>query len=828
MKKRIFILLTGFLPALFVAAQAPPAYTAADIYLGLKKLKVTASVLYIAAHPDDENTRLLAYFSKEKLYRTAYLSLTRGDGGQNLIGDEQGVDLGLIRTQELLAARRIDGAEQFFTRAFDFGFSKSPEETMKLWDREKVLADMVWVIRRFKPDVIITRFPTTGEGGHGHHTASGILAEEAFKAAADPKRFPQQLKIDHTTTWQATRLVWNSFNFGGNNTTRDSHYKFDVGAFNAVLGKSYGEIAAESRSQHKSQGFGVPSSRGPVLEYFKTIFGEAPVNDIMDGVQTNWNRFRQGVYNEMVDSLLKDFSFEHPEQTVPGLVKFYQALLWAEDEHWREKKLREVEDLLVACSGLYLEASSAAPFAITGDSLRVKILLNNRSGANIHLTRLSMDRFDSSFTSQALAANRNMEINTTIAVPDNKTPSQPYWLEWPMTGNMFDVRNQKLIGNPDTEAAYHVTFMLTIEGQPVIIKRALKYKFTDPVKGELFQPLVVVPAVTVTAHPSLVIQTNDQPPLYHVGLKTMRDRALINGQLIHWAKPKVISLQKGITMAEKNVEREFSSANNMVNPGTHIFPGVRSGDAMNNYSLTMRQIKYDHIPTITYYKPAEVMIKKIDVKIRGKKIGYIEGAGDKVPEALKQMGYEVTLLTDNLLSTTDLNQYDAIVTGVRAYNTRESLNGQYDRLMEYVKQGGNLVVQYNTNNQLGPVKVKISPYPFTISRNRVTDEQSPVQFLKPEHPLLNTPNVITQKDFDGWIQERGIYFATDLAPEYETILSMNDPGEAPMNGSLVVAKHGKGNFIYTGLAFFRELPAGVEGAYRLFANILSLGKTAKF
>src|SRR5215217_3090744 len=287
MKKLYFLLAFVFL---FIGSFAQNFATSADIYLGLKKMNVLGSVLYIAAHPDDENTRLLTYFSKDRLYRTGYLSLTRGDGGQNLIGNEQGLALGLIRTQELLAARRIDGAEQFFTRAFDFGFSKSPEETFTKWDREKILSDVVWVIRKFQPDVIITRFPTTGEGGHGHHTASAILANEAFSAAADPNRFPEQLK--YVKPWQAKRILWNTFNFGGTNTTNADQFHFDDGIYNPLLGKSYGELGAESRSQNRTQGTGSTSVIGQAFEYFRTTKGDPPINDLMDGVDVSWKRVK--------------------------------------------------------------------------------------------------------------------------------------------------------------------------------------------------------------------------------------------------------------------------------------------------------------------------------------------------------------------------------------------------------------------------------------------------------------------------------------------------------------------------------------------------------
>ncbi len=303
-------------------AQTPKTFTSSEILLQLKKLNVLGSVLYIAAHPDDENTRLLAYLANEKMYRTGYLSLTRGDGGQNLIGDEQGIDLGLIRTQELLAARRIDGAEQFFSRAYDFGFCKSPEEALATWGHDKILSDAVWVIRQFKPDVIIARFPEDSRAGHGHHAASGILAREAFDAAADPTKFPEQLK-EGVTVWQAKRMLWNTFNFGGNSTQNESQFKVDVGMYNPLLGKSYGEMAALSRSQHKSQGFGVPAQRGTMIEYFETIKGEKPVNDLFDGVDVSWNRVNQKNIEDSIAGIISKYHLQNPA----GIIKKFSEYL---------------------------------------------------------------------------------------------------------------------------------------------------------------------------------------------------------------------------------------------------------------------------------------------------------------------------------------------------------------------------------------------------------------------------------------------------------------------------------------------------------------------
>ena len=828
MKKVILILIAlGQLAA--GRAQAPQNWTSAGMYQALRKLQVLGSVLYVAAHPDDENTRLIAWLSKEKLYRTGYLSLTRGDGGQNLIGDEQGIELGLIRTQELLAARRTDGGEQFFSRAFDFGYSKNPEETFAKWGKEKILADVVWVIRKFQPDIIITRFPTTGEGGHGHHTASAILANEAFAAAADPSRFPEQLK--YVRPWQTRRVLWNTFNFGGNNTTREDQFKVDVGGYNPLLGKSYGEIAAESRSQHKSQGFGVPASRGESWEYFRSTQGDQPVNELLDGIEQSWSRVKGGeAIAAKLDSLITRFDLFHPEKSVQGLVQLYQLMQRLPEHTWKTQKLKEVHQLIAQCSGLFLDATTTEQFAVLTDSVRVNIALNNRLGTDAILESISVDRFDT-LMNKRLEKNRNLLFSKNLFVPSDKSISQPYWLVNKMEEGSFNVGEQGKIGQPDADASYEAVMQVKIYGESFRFTIPVLYKFTDPVKGELYQPLVLIPPVTVTPAEDLKLVTNDRALLKSTlmakGMKKgfsgilqgageeaglIRDVKLNNDQIQVAAKDQVMEMEYEALADKKSGVLQFS-----IQSGKDILA-----------AQDKHEIRYDHIPWINYFHKAEVKIRFADLKIYNKKIGYITGAGDKVPEALEQMGYEVFILGDKELAKNNLAQFDAILTGVRAYNTHAWLNKHFDKLMKYVNEGGNLIVQYNTSNQIGPVRAKIGPYPFNITRNRVTDEHAKVTLLKPEHPVFNFPNKINEEDFSGWIQERSIYHALDTSGKFEKLISMADPGEKSDDGSLLTAKYGKGWFTYTGLVFFRELPAGVPGAYRLLANIIALNKKKGF
>ena len=807
--------------------------SSAEIYAGLQRLNVLGRVLYIAAHPDDENTRLLTYLSKEKLYRTGYLSLTRGDGGQNLIGDEQGILLGLIRTQELLAARRTDGTEQFFSRAFDFGFSKNPEETFTKWDKEKVLADVVWTIRKFRPDVIITRFPTTGEGGHGHHTASAILANEAFKAAADPKKFPEQLA--YVKPWQASRILWNTFNFGGNNTQKEDQFKVEVGGYNAVLGKSYGEIAADSRSQHKSQGFGVARSRGEATEYFATTGGKAPQTSLMDGINTTWKAVSGSKEVEAaIQNALNSFDFLQPGKSVPALVNIYKALQKLPDEYWRNQKIKEVTSLIEAASGLWAEASTNEQNAVQGDSIRIFFNLNNRSGSKMVLNKISVQGFDSSLQ-QPLLENKNLSFSKFLLVPNNKPVSQPYWLEHKMEGAMYTVTDQQLIGQPDITPPFVVQYNVTVEGLDINFFKTVYYKHTDPVKGEITQPVFVVPALSVVAAPDVLLFQKGKKEMKEVTVDLIANKELSLPSVAVQIGTSGYHLEKkdsNLSLSEGNSRQYAFTLNsdsltqdNVVLPSSASF---NKGKEVTIQQLASTQIQYDHIPTIRYFYNDGVKVLNLDIKTVGKTIGYIVGAGDKVPEALTQLGYNVVLLGDRDLFRNNLQQYDAIITGIRAYNTNDWMNHHYQKLMQYVEEGGNLIVQYNTSSNIGPVKAKIGPYDFNISRNRITDENAAVTFLEPDHAVFNFPNKINKEDFSNWIQERSIYHATGWDQHFTPLVQMADPGEAPENGSLVVAKYGKGYFTYTGIVFFRQLPAGVPGAYRLLANLIALNAKKTF
>jgi LmbE family N-acetylglucosaminyl deacetylase len=802
----------------FAFAQTAPPADLVTIQQNFKKLDVLGSVLYVAAHPDDENTRLLAYLAQEKHYRTGYLSMTRGDGGQNLLGNEQSELLGLIRTQELLAARKVDGAEQFFTRANDFGFSKGPGETLKIWDKEKVLSDVVWVIRKFRPDVIICRFPTTGEGGHGHHTSSAILAQEAFTAAADPKRFPEQLQ--YVQPWQAKRILWNTFNFGSTNTTAPDQFKIDVGVYNPIMGKGYGELAAESRSNHKTQGFGSARQRGESYEYFKTILGEAPKNALMDGVTTTWQRVKGGEdIAAGINIIRKNFDTDHPEQSVAALVQLRDRVQKISDTYWRTQKLKELNNLVAACAGLWFESYTAEPVYALGDSIIVRSQVIARYSDKIKLNSISINGIVKNYDSQIIPANQ-LQLLNGIAIASKIT--QPYWLQTQHSQGAYNILDQLSAGSPENPDLSKAEYEFIIEGTPIRFERALVYKYVDPVRGEVYEPLTITPPVTVDIAGMDYIFNNSQPQNVQVKLKSFTKTSgsvslkSIDGWKITPDKYDFPGKTKGdewtatFTIRPANDHSKSTTLEAVVNVNG------------NSYSLGFQQLKYNHIPTITLFPPSQAKLLNLNLKLAGKKIGYINGAGDLVPDALKQAGYEVHELSEKEIMNGDLSTYDAIVTGVRAYNVNPRLAVEQPKLLDYVKNGGNLVIQYNNNN--GLATKQIGPYPFNVVNRRVTDEDAQITILDKQNPVLNYPNAITQDDFNGWIQERGLYFVGDIDPKYTSVLQMNDPGEAPNNGALIVGNYGEGRFVYTSLAFFRQLPAGVPGAYRLFINLLSKPK----
>ncbi|GHA77002.1 GlcNAc-PI de-N-acetylase [Pontibacter akesuensis] len=809
-------------------AQMPQKPSAAKILQDLKQLNVLGSALYVAAHPDDENTRLIAYLSNEKLYNTGYLAVTRGDGGQNLVGPEIREGLGIIRTQELLQARRTDGGQQFFTRANDFGYSKDANETFTIWDREQVLADMVWTIRKFRPDVMITRFPPDERAGHGHHTASAILAAEAFKAAADPKRFPEQLK--HVETWQPKRLLWNTGVWSFKSQEEFEKFgkellKVDVGGYNPLLGKSYGEIAAESRSMHKSQGFGASGARGTSIEYLQHTAGDKAQQELFEGINTSWSRVKGGdKVQKLIQKAINEYTPANPSAVVPTLIAAKKELEKLPDGYWKRVKLEELQDVLQASLGLYLEVTANDYAAAPGQSVELQVEAINRSAVPVTLQEIqySFAKKDTTLN-YTLKNNDPLEFSATKVLPQSMAYSQPYWLRQEGSLGMFHVQDQQEVGLPENAPAAQATFNLQIAGEPVQLRVPVVYKRTDPVEGEVYRPFVVTPPVFVNLKEQVLMFASQEPKQVQVLVKA--GKANVSGEL-------KLQLPKGWRAEPASVPFQLVQKGAEMNASFSIYPPKEQQEAQlkavavvdgKTYGQGLNEINYSHIPAQVTFPEATAKIVKLDLQTRGKKVAYLMGAGDEIPVSLQQIGYDVTLLQDADMRLNYLKQFDAVILGVRAYNTVERLRFYQPTLLQYVEQGGNLIVQYNTNHSL--VLPNVAPYPLQLSRDRVAVEGAEVRFLAPNHPVLNTPNKITQKDFEGWVQERGLYFPNKWSDEFTAILSSNDPGEPARDGGLLVAKYGKGYYIYTGYSWFRELPAGVPGAYRLFANLISLGKS---
>ena len=813
----------------------------AEARLALDRLNVVGSVLMIAAHPDDENTALLAYLARGRKVRTGYLSLTRGEGGQNLIGAEQGDALGVIRTEELLAARRIDGAEQFFTRAIDFGFTKTTEETFEKWGREKILSDVVWVIRRFRPDVIIVRFSGTPRDGHGQHQVSAILGREAFTAAADPKRFPEQLQW--VQPWQAKRLMWNPGAF--TKEQREEVEKMpnrivvDPGDYDAILGHSYAEIAGMSRSMHRSQGMGAAERKGSAKDSLVTQAGPVATHDIFDGIDISWNRVAGGAaVGNILSEAARSFDPENPDRIVPLLLKAQKAMA-SLSQPLPDGKQKELSEAVALCSGLWLDAT-ADKYAVTpGGGLKFDATALSRDQLAVQVKSIDIEGIAPATTPAAtkskfgevLPFNEPQVFTLTATVGEHQALSQPYWLVEPKQGDTYSIPNQLDVGLPENPPLFNAHFHLQIESEDVEVVRPVEYRYVERAQGELTRPVIVEPPVA--------LQWAEAAMLFPQGA----------------AKAAALQVKANIAKAEGQVRIQVpagwrSSANSehfqladageqnalsfQLTPPAGDAQGVLEASAQvgdQTVSVEIETINYPHIPPQVLFPRAAAKLVRADVRLLPKTIGYVVGAGDEVPQALQQLGADVILLGPDELAGGNLGRFDAIVTGVRAYNVRADLRANQNRLMDYVKNGGTLVVQYNVADGQNPfggtttLLASIGPYPLTIGSERVTVEETPVQFPNPASPLLHQPNEITERDFDGWIQERGLYFASKWDDHYQPLFETHDPGQKPQAGSTLYTRYGKGAYVFTALSWFRELPADVPGAFRIFANLLSAGKT---
>jgi len=830
-KKVIIVLILGFYTVFCSAQQVRPSKSS-EIYRELKTLKQLPKVLYLAAHPDDENTGLLSWLINDQNVETGYLSLTRGDGGQNLLGTEQGAALGLIRTHELLEARKLDGAQQFFTRAIDFGFSKNTTDTFKQWNEDSIIADAVWVIRKFRPDVIICRFPPTAAAGHGQHAASAVVAQKAFKLAGDKTAFPNQLK--YVNVWQPKRVLWNTFRFGGVNTTAENQLKVTVGQYDAQLGMGYGELAGLSRSLHKSQGAGTQSVAGIKTEYFAHVIGEPAKATLFDGVVKTWTAKGNADIDQSLDKIISAFNFNKPELSLPALLALRKKVAALKDVDLKNDKLKSLDNIILSCAGFMGEVVTNQAEAVAGDHYNFRLNLISRAENPVVLENVQWLSQSESFN-RKLSKDSLITIQHDIQIPADAALTEPYWLAKPaVNAGTFSVPNDTLIGLPETESSLNVLLDLKIGSEKFQVKLPLSFKKLDPVRGDVVEALRIVPALELKfIQPLYLVKENEDLHL-SLNIKVNSNRQFNNG--------KINLVYNG----EKLGSADVKSLNGKDTTIDYLIPKAKLASIKSNqlqldanfvadgiiYNKKQVLIQYPHLPSLQYFAPATVAVMKGDIQFKVKKVGYVQGAGDFIPEFLKIAGIQVDVLKDDDFygninesgngSQNKLSQYDAIVLGVRANNTEKKLGRWMPFLWSYVKDGGNLVMQYNTNQDT--TVDQLGMYNFTIVNKRVTEENAEVKFLNPNHKLLNFPNKITANDFNGWVQERGAYFPDKWDAAYEPLFEMHDTGEEPLQGSTLYAKYGKGNFIYTPLAFFRQLPAGNVGAARLFLNFLSAQK----
>ncbi|WP_293788810.1 PIG-L family deacetylase [uncultured Pedobacter sp.] len=822
MFKRLTVLFTLFFPVMCCTAQQVRPAKSSEIYRELKTLKHLPKVLYLAAHPDDENTGLLSWLINEQNVETAYLSLTRGDGGQNLLGTEQGAALGLIRTHELLEARKLDGAQQFFTRAIDFGFSKNTNDTFKQWDADSITADVVWVIRKFRPDVMICRFPPTAAAGHGQHAASAVVAEKAFKAAADKNMFPEQLK--YVAVWQPKRLLWNTFRFGAVNTTAENQLKVSVGQYDAQLGMGYGELAGLSRSLHKSQGAGTQSVAGIRSEYFVNVLGDPAKRTLFDGLSMNWSDKGIGDIDELIDIILLSFDYNQPDKSLHGLLMLRRKIAELQDVALRKDKLAAIDNIILSSAGFMGEVVTNQPEVLAGNSYNFRLNLISRSATPVKVESVNwLNQTD--HLNRTLANDSLITVERKIQIPADAVPTEPYWLARPAkNAATFSVANDTLIGLPEMQSPINVWLTLKIESEKFAVSLPLSFKKLDPVKGDVVEALRVIPPLDLSF--SEPVYFAKEKEALNISLRFKANKNINYGKVSFKIGNQIVKTFQGINLAENTINtmnfllpiEDLAKIKTTQNKLEAVF-----SSETNEYSRGQVLIQYPHLPTLQYFVPATTWLIKGDTKVLAKKIGYIEGAGDLIPEFLRQAGLQVDVLTEaDILSPAKLATYDAVVTGVRVINTEKRIKNWQTALRSYVENGGTMVMQYNTTQDMALQDFGI--YPLNISGKRVTEENAEVKFLKPDHKVLNYPNKITADDFKGWVQERGAYFPDQWDAKYETLFEMHDTGEEPLQGSTLYAKYGKGNFIYTPLAFFRQLPAGNVGAARLFFNFLSAGK----
>jgi len=854
-------------------AQVRPTYDlgADGLTQALLRLQTTASVLHVGAHPDDEDSAFIARLARGDHARVAFLALTRGEGGQNLIGTELFDALGVIRTEELLQARRLDGGQQFFGSAFDYGFSKTLAEARRKWNEREALGDVVRVIRMFRPLVIYARYTGTPTDGHGHHQFAGYITPLAFKAAADPNQFPEHLK-QGLRPWQAKKLYQGTGGGGLSVAASSAALQVQTGVFDPVLGRTYREIAIEGRNQHKTQETGTIEPLGPASAalHLNASLVAGRESSLLDGIDTRLTGIAgvagmpEGALRSELQAIdaatrraIDGYRPLSPEQIVPALVDSLRAVRTAraaakavdappeartEADFLLAIKEEQLNDAVARAASVVVDPLSDVETATPGSSIivAVRTFLSPSSSAKVVRAAVTappgwqVGVTDEEGRQPALPAARrevpSHEARYRVAVPANAPLTQPYYLQQPRQGDMYRWSEGAPKTLPFDPALLHATVTLDIAGTAIDVVRPVQFRYADPVRGELRRDINVVPLVAVGLDSKLLVVPLGTTAQQRVLVRTRAfSTQPTNGTLR-------LRLPAGWTSTPPEASFTLASVEDRsTTPFTITAPAGRSAGSFEigveavvngtSYTRDLQEIAYPHIQTHRLYWPATLTAQVVDLKIAAVKVGYVMGSGDQVPDALRQMGVAVTLLDDEMLAAGDLSAFDTVVVGIRASEARPAFVANHDRLLQYVREGGTLIVQYQQGDYIAR---KLPPFPVNSSANsRVVDETAPVRILAPTHPVLNFPNRITAADFSGWVQERDLWAFTDFDPRYTPLLETADPGEPPQTGGEVYAEIGKGRYVYTAFAWFRQLPAGVPGAYRQFANLVSLSKAPR-
>ena len=868
---RHLVVLVGCAGLLLVRADAQvrPVYDtgAAGLVQLLERLQTTASVLHTGAHPDDEDSAFLARAARGDHARVAYLSLNRGEGGQNIIGTELFDALGVIRTEELLQARRLDGAEQFFTRTVDYGFSKSRDEAAKKWNEREVLGDMVRVIRMFRPLVIFSRWSGTSADGHGQHQFAGYLTPIAFKAAADPNEFREQLQ-DGLRPWQTRKLYSRPLD------DAPATLQVKTGIFDPALGRSYAEIAFEGRSQHRSQNQGTIETRGPLASDLRAVESTVPVRkpeqSIFDGLDTSVSglatltglpsgalRAELASIDNAAKRALQEYQPLEPSHIIPALVGGLAAVraarqalraidppadARADADFLLAIKEQEFTAAIIRAAGVVIDPLAEEETTVPGGSfgVNVRVFLTQPSSATVtSLTLMAPSGWAVKQTPnrepEGGRARREMPTRSTrfeVSVPATAAITQPYFLEEPRTGDSYRWPPGVARAMPFDPSPLTGQVGLTIGGIDLIAAQPVEYRFADQIRGELRRVPNVVPRLTVGLDTSLLVVPLGAAPQQKriVARVASGSPESITGTLR-------LRVPEGWTVSPRETPFTLKRSGEQTSTAfTLTVPANRKAGAFDvdaeavangaTFSRDLEVVSYPHIQTHRLYWPARARVQVLDLHVAAVRVGYVMGGGDQVPDAIRRMGIDVTMIDPEMLAAGDLSRFDTIVVGVRASETRPDFVANNRRLLQFVDRGGALIVQYQQGDY---IQNGLAPYPAAAKGNpRVTDERATVKILVPNHPVFTFPNRISAQDFDGWVQERNLYSFSDFdAQRYTPLLESADSGEEAQRGGELYAEIGKGRYIYTSYAWFRQLPAGVPGAYRQFANLISLSKAPR-